>query len=99
MNPVFDIAAFRFDDPFGPSADPARYVPREQTERALAARILSLPQVEGVVVLGEALRVTVSDTTGFSRAFTAIAAEWPGGVTEIEPLDEDLAFVFGHLVS
>ena len=37
MNPVFDIAAFRFDDPFGPSADPARYVPREQTERALAA--------------------------------------------------------------
>ena len=37
MNPVFDIAAFRFDDPFGPSADPARYVPREETERALAA--------------------------------------------------------------
>jgi len=67
--------------------------------RALAARILSLPQVEGVVVLGETLRVTVSDTMGFTRAFTAIAADWPGGVTEIEPLDEDLAFVFGHLVS
>ncbi|MBW2269973.1 MAG: ATP-binding protein [Deltaproteobacteria bacterium] len=37
MDPAFDIAAFRFDDPFGPSADPARYVPRAATERALAA--------------------------------------------------------------
>jgi type II secretory pathway predicted ATPase ExeA len=30
------MAAFRFDDPFGPSANPARYVPRDETERALA---------------------------------------------------------------
>lgn len=67
--------------------------------RALAARLLALQQVQGVIVKEEVLRVTVSDASGFTRAFTEIAADWPGGVSEIETLDEDLEFVFGNLVS
>lgn len=39
LTTALDKDAFRFEDPFGPSADPARYVPREATERALDALI------------------------------------------------------------
>lgn len=66
--------------------------------RALAARLISLPGVESVAVVDQALRVAVADVRGFQRALTAIAAEWAEGVREITPLDDDLSFVFEHLV-
>jgi ABC-2 type transport system ATP-binding protein len=62
--------------------------------RALAARVLALPQVVGVRVEGAALRVTVADVQGFHGAITALAAAWSPGISELEPLDEDLAFMF-----
>jgi len=67
--------------------------------RQLAARILALPQVDGVTLDADSLSVVVGSAGGFHRALTELAAEWADGVVEIEPLDEDLNFVFGHLMS
>ena len=67
--------------------------------RELAARVLALPQVDGVSMVDDAVRVVVGDVAGFHRAMTDLAADWEPGVSEIEPLDEDLAFVFGRLLS
>lgn len=69
-------------------------------ERALAARLLALPHVGGVRVLPDAvLEVTVDELSGFFRALTELAAGWEPGISAIEPLDDDLGFVFGSLVS
>lgn len=66
--------------------------------RGLAARLVALPQVAGVSLAADSLAVTVAEVAGFHRALTELAAEWPEGIREIAPLDDDLAFVFEHLV-
>ena len=66
--------------------------------RELAARLLVLPQVQSVRVHGEAIELAVAGEPGFYAFLTQLAAEWPGGIHEIAPLDDDLASVFGYLV-
>lgn len=66
--------------------------------RGLAARLVALPQVAGVSLADDSLAVTVAEVAGFHRALTELAAAWPEGIREIAPLDDDLAFVFEHLV-
>lgn len=66
--------------------------------RGLAAKLVAMPQVLGTALVDDALHVTVGDMEGFHRAITSLAAEWGEGVREIAPLDDDLAFVFEHLV-
>jgi ABC-2 type transport system ATP-binding protein len=66
--------------------------------RGLASRFVAMPQVVGANLVEDALHVTVGDMVGFHRAMTILAAEWGEGVREIAPLDDDLAFVFEHLV-
>jgi ABC-2 type transport system ATP-binding protein len=66
--------------------------------RALAARLLGLPQVLGVALTGDSVRITVADGAAFLARLTALAAEWAPGVREVAAVDDDLAFVFEHLV-
>lgn len=67
--------------------------------RELAAATLALAPVLGVELLGEEeLRVTVEDVAEFTLRFTELAAGWQPGVTVLEPLDEDLDYVFGRLI-
>ena len=66
--------------------------------RELGGQLLAWPDVEGVAVLDDALEVSLSGQTDFYARFTAFAAQWPGGIQRVEPLDDDLAAVFGYLV-
>lgn len=66
--------------------------------RGLAAKLVAMPQVLGTTIVEDALHVTVGDMQGFHSALTNLAAHWSEGVREIAPLDDDLAFVFEHLV-
>ncbi|MCU0863273.1 MAG: ABC transporter ATP-binding protein [Planctomycetes bacterium] len=65
--------------------------------RELAARLLSWPQVQSVRVHDDSLEVAVAGAD-FYAELTRLGAEWPGGLHEIVPLDDDLASVFGYLV-
>ncbi|MCA8951315.1 MAG: hypothetical protein KDE27_17540, partial [Planctomycetes bacterium] len=79
---------------------PRRYRIVAGEARAFAGRLLAVEQVGGVAVIADsALEVTVRETSGFAAALTELAAAWSPGVSEIEPLDEDLGYVFGRLVS
>jgi hypothetical protein len=42
--------------------------------------------------------VALGGEPAFYDQLTLLGAEWPGGVSEILPLDDDLASVFGYLV-
>jgi ABC-2 type transport system ATP-binding protein len=67
--------------------------------RELAARVLAIPQVCGVEIVESAVVATVSGDAAFYRELTDLGAEWPGGISEISPVDASLAAVFGYLVS
>jgi ABC-2 type transport system ATP-binding protein len=66
--------------------------------RALAQRIVQLPQVESVRVAADNVEVGVTGEPGFYDAITAIGAEADGLVLEQMPIDDSLASVFGYLV-
>lgn len=66
--------------------------------RELGARLLQWPDVEAVAVAGDVLEVSLAGQSGFYERFTSFAADWPGGIQQVVPLDEDLAAVFGYLV-
>lgn len=66
--------------------------------RQLAATLLGWPQVTGVRVDGDGLIVEVGAAHGFYEALTGLGASWPGGLLAVQPLDDDLAAVFGYLI-
>lgn len=66
--------------------------------RGLAAEIVTWPTVQAVRLDGEALEVAVTGDVVFYDALTQLGATWPGGLSQVTPLDEDLASVFGYLV-
>lgn len=66
--------------------------------RDLGARLLGWSEVEGVAFAGDALEVSLVGQVGFYERFTALAADWQGGIQQVVPLDDDLAAVFGYLV-
>lgn len=66
--------------------------------RQLAATLLGWPQVTGARVDGDGLIVEVGAAHGFYEALTGLGASWPGGLQAIQPLDDDLAAVFGYLI-
>lgn len=66
--------------------------------RELAAAIIADPGVGGVRFVDGGLEVEVAAEGDFYARLTRLAARLPGGVTEIRPLDDDLASVFGYLV-
>ena len=67
--------------------------------RDLAARLVQWSQVAGVRVDGSSLELEVSGDPAFYRALTDLGAEWAGGLHEVVALDDDLASVFGYLVT
>jgi ABC-2 type transport system ATP-binding protein len=66
--------------------------------RDFAVHVMSWPQVLSVAVQDEAVEVVVTGEAGFYTALTDLGVSWSGGVTEVVPLGDDLASVFGHLV-
>jgi ABC-2 type transport system ATP-binding protein len=66
--------------------------------RELAAALVGWPQVTQVVVHDDSLEVAVLGDHDFFAALTRLGAEWPGGLHEVVPLDDDLASLFGYLV-
>ena len=66
--------------------------------RELAAALVGWPQVSQVVVHDDSLEVAVLGDHAFFAALTRLGAEWPGGLHEVVPLDDDLASLFGYLV-
>lgn len=66
--------------------------------RELAAALVGWPQVEQVVVHDDSLEVAVLGDHAFFAALTRLGADWPGGIHEVVPLDDDLASLFGYLV-
>lgn len=65
--------------------------------RALAARIVPWPEVVSVQVAAGAVEVAVAGP-GFYAQLTQLGASGSVGLQAIEPLDDDLAAVFGYLV-
>ncbi|MFM1873330.1 MAG: hypothetical protein RL398_2752 [Planctomycetota bacterium] len=66
--------------------------------RELAATLVAWPQVAGVKVEDGGVIVEVGAAPGFYEALTALGAEWRDGIDAIEPLDDDLASVFGYMI-
>jgi ABC-2 type transport system ATP-binding protein len=69
-----------------------------QPLRELAATIVGWPDVLGVSIADGAVEVAIDGTGEFHARLTGFVATWPGTVTGIVPLDDDLAAVFGYLV-
>lgn len=66
--------------------------------RRLAATILAMEQVESVACRNGEVIVEVGNSHGFYESLTQLGAQWPDGITAIEPMDDDLAAVFGYLI-
>ena len=79
-------------------ARPHRVRIRAGNLRQLAARLAEWPHVQGLHFADDALEVALGGEPAFYDQLTLLGAEWPGGVSEILPLDDDLASVFGYLV-
>jgi ABC-2 type transport system ATP-binding protein len=80
------------------SEQPHRLRLASREPRRLAARLLQLPQVEGVAIAAGVLEVAVTGQPGFYGVLSAIGAEPDGLVDEVLPLDDSLASVFGYLI-
>lgn len=65
--------------------------------RTLAARIVQWDGVVSVRVLGNCVELAVVGEAFYAQ-LTQLGAVWPQGFQAIEPLDDDLAAVFGYLV-
>ncbi|HEB53925.1 MAG TPA: ABC transporter ATP-binding protein [bacterium] len=66
--------------------------------RGIAAHLTGWREVEGVAIRDGALEVALTGDSEFYDRLTRFAADWPGGIEELVPLDDDLASVFGYLV-
>lgn len=79
-------------------ARPHRLRIRGASPRELAARLVASTHVLGVEVVGDVVEAQIDGDPEFYGELTRLGGEWIGGITEIRPLDDDLAAVFGYLI-
>ncbi len=79
-------------------AHPHRLRIRAGALRELAGRLVTSPHVLGVTLVADAIEVQVNGERAFYDELTRLGGTWQGGITELRPLDDDLASVFGYLI-
>jgi ABC-2 type transport system ATP-binding protein len=77
---------------------PHRVLLRTPRPRALAGELVALPQVQGLQVADAAVEVAIGGGPGFYRQLTTLGARGDALVSEVVPVDDSLASVFGYLV-
>jgi ABC-2 type transport system ATP-binding protein len=77
---------------------PRRIYVDTEIPRELAAALIAGPDVLGVRVDGDTVRIETSDAAGLARRLPAISLEQSIPISKVEPVDESLESVFRYLV-